>query len=144
MAIALCGTSCGTSRTATREVSSSKSQVSSIRDSSLVERVEVHDTLREVTTITVDRNDKGDTLRLVQVTERERYRDRDHVRDEHRNSVVKTDTVFIEHKDSVDVKEAAICHHPSSASQLLKWIFAILCAIIGLIVTGKVCLRRFL
>ena len=40
----------------------------------VVQSVEVHDTLREVTTITVDRNDRGDTLRQSIVTDRERVR----------------------------------------------------------------------
>ena len=43
-----------------------------MRDSSAVERVEVLDTLKEVTTITIDRNDKGDTLKVVQITDRTR------------------------------------------------------------------------
>ena len=78
--IVLCVTACSTSRKAT-EVSSSKLQVSSAerRDSSAVERVEVLDTLKEVTTITIDRNDKGDTLKVVQITDRTRARNRDNV-----------------------------------------------------------------
>jgi hypothetical protein len=114
------------------------------RDSVVVQNIEIHDTLREVTTITVDRNDKGDTLRLIQVTERNRYRDRDRVRDEHQKTVVKTDTVYIERKDSVVVKEANVSHQTSSISHLLKWIFAVICAIIVLIVVVKVGLRRSL
>ena len=39
-------------------------------------KVEQQDTLREITTITIDRNDKGDTLKVVQVTDRERVRSR--------------------------------------------------------------------
>ena len=34
--------------------------------------VAVYDTLREVTTITLQQNDQGDTLKLVQVTDRTR------------------------------------------------------------------------
>lgn len=70
---------------AKREVSSSKilakaseqvrAQVSGVRDSVVVQSIEVHDTLREVTTITVDRNDRGDTLRQSIVTDRYRGRD---------------------------------------------------------------------
>ena len=118
-----------------------------MRDSSLVERVEVHDTLREVTTITVDRNDRGDTLRLVQVTERNRYRDRDRVRDEHQKTVVKTDTVFIEHKDSVEVTNTNLTNPTKQKSNFvaaLKWICWILCASIVLIIVIKLGLRRSL
>ena len=98
-------TSCSTSRKATHEARELKVESVEWKDSSVVQSVEVHDTLREVTTITVDRNDKGDTLRLVQITERDRYRDRDRVRDEHQKTVVKMDTVYIERRDSVQVTE---------------------------------------
>lgn len=52
-----------------------RTQVSGVRDSVVVQSIEVHDTLREVTTITVDRNDRGDTLRQSIVTDRYRGRD---------------------------------------------------------------------
>lgn len=111
-----------------------------MRDSSLVERVEVHDTLREVTTITVDRNDRGDTLRLVQVTERDRFRDRDRVRDEQQKTVVKTDTVYIERKDSVAVSNTNLTNTTNKKSNFvaaLKWIFGIILAAIVFIIVVK-------
>ena len=64
------------------------------------------------------------------------------MRDEHQKTVVKTDTVYIERKDSVVVKEANVSHQTSSISHLLKWIFAVICAIIVLIITVKVCYHR--
>jgi hypothetical protein len=112
-----------------------------LRDSSEVRSVEVHDTIREVTTITVDRNDKGDTLRQSIVTDRYRGRDASQLRDKSEKIIVKTDTVYVEKRDSVLVER----HQPSSVSHqksILKWIFAVICAIIGLIITVKVCLRR--
>ena len=100
-----------------------------LRDSSEVRSVEVHDTIREVTTITVDRNDKGDTLRQSIVTDRYRGRDASQLRDKSEKIIVKTDTVYV---------PSSVSHQKS----ILKWIFAVICAIIGLIITVKVCLRR--
>ena len=132
--------SCGSSRKATRETQRLRVEGLELRDSSLVERVEVHDTLREVTTITVDRNDRGDTLRLVQVTERDRFRDRDRVRDEQQKTVVKTDTVYIERKDSVAVSNTNLTNTTNKKSNFvaaLKWIFGIILAAIVFIIVVK-------
>ena len=73
-----------------------------MRDSVKVEKVvvEVHDTVMETTTIVVDRNEVGDTLKLSTVTERDRIRDRAQVMDQHERIVVKTDTVFVTVRDS--------------------------------------------
>lgn len=86
----------------------------------------VHDTLREVTTITVRQNEAGDTLKVTQITDRDRIRDRSQLRDKSEKLIVKTDTVYIEKRDSVVVGDAAnISHHTSAISHLLKWILAI-------------------
>ena len=61
--LALCVSSCSvSSRTVTRE---SRDRVATYeaRDSFTAERVVVMDTVKEVTTITVDRNENGDTIR---------------------------------------------------------------------------------
>ena len=145
-----------------------------MRDSSAVERVEVLDTLKEVTTITIDRNDKGDTLKVVQITDRTRARNRDNVVAQKVKIVERIDTVYIQ-KDSVNVEDKKIglsasadggskksglselflCHDsgkPKRAWSLrsllhrfltyVKWITALICAIIGLIITIKLCLHR--
>ena len=62
--------------------------------------VEQRDTLREVTTITIDRNDKGDTLRISTVTDRKRIRSMSDVRSKKEDVVVRTDTVYVE-RDSL-------------------------------------------
>ena len=201
MLIVLCATACSTSRKAT-EVSSSKLQVcpsgesaharqcsnklgialaqsqtssAESRDSSAVERVEVLDTLKEVTTITIDRNDKGDTLKVVQITDRTRARNRDNVVSQKVKIVERIDTVYIQ-KDSVSVEDKKIglsastdggskksglselflCHDsgkPKRAWSLrsllhrfltyVKWIFALVCAVVVLVVVIKVCLRKW-
>ena len=145
-----------------------------MRDSSAVERVEVLDTLKEVTTITIDRNDKGDTLKVVQITDRTRARNRDNVVAQKVKIVERIDTVYIQ-KDSIGIEDKKIglsasadggskksglsalflCHDsgkPKRAWSLrsllhrfltyVKWIFALICAIIGLIITIKLCLHR--
>jgi len=109
----------------------------------LVERVEVHDTILEVTTITVDRNDKGDTLRQSIVTDRERVRNAADVRSKTVDVKVVRDTVYIDKRDSVLVER----HQPSDVghqTSILKWIFAVICAIIVLIIVVKLGLRKVL
>ena len=49
------------------------------------------------------------------------------------------DTVYVEKRDSVVVRDAAnISHHTSAISHLLKWIFAVICAVVVLIMVIKV------
>lgn len=111
--IALCVISCGSSRSVQRsEVSKSTFQKS--RDSVRVEQVmvAVHDTIMETVTIVVRENEQGDTLRLEKTTERDRFRDRTQVKEKEERVVVRTDTVFIEKRDSVDVRN----HSPTSGA----------------------------
>ena len=70
------------------------------RDSLVVEQAEVRDTLREVTTITVQTNDRGDTLKVTQVTDRTKIRDANRFRVQDSRLTVKTDTVYVERRDS--------------------------------------------
>lgn len=104
--------------------------------------VAVHDTLREVTTITVQLGQNGDTVKVAQVTERDRVRDAAQLKDKSEKIIVRTDTVYIEHKDSVEVKTTTNFSNFSNGGggfrSTLKWIFAIICAIIVLVITVKV------
>ena len=105
----------------------------------------VHDTLREVTTITIRQNEAGDTLKVTQITDRDRLRDRSQLKDKSEKLIVKTDTVYIEKRDSVVVRDAAnISHHTSAISHLLKWICWIICASVVLIIVIRIGLRRSL
>ena len=110
--------------------------------------LELRDTVREVTTITIDRNETGDTLRLTQVTERERSRERDRFRVQDSRLMVVHDTVYVERKDTVAVNDSRFMVHdenrPSTLILTLKWIFWILCAIVVLIITVRIGLRRSL
>jgi len=58
---------------------------------------------------------------------------------------VERDTVYVERRDSVVVRDAAnISHHTSAISHLLKWIFAVICAVGVLIIVIRIGLRRSL
>ncbi|MBQ6203453.1 MAG: hypothetical protein IJK46_05105 [Prevotella sp.] len=115
------------------------------KDSVKVEKVvvEVHDTIMETTTITVDRNETGDTLKVAQVTERDRIRDRAQVNDRSEMVRVVRDTVFIEKRDSVSTTtNFTNGTNPKSSKnaivQGLKWIFWIIVAVIVLMIVVRI------
>ena len=100
------------------------------------------------------------SLKVVQITDRDRARNREAVRDKEERLVVKTDTVYIEKRDSslrlsslgaYGLQEdpsarsgrATISGKLSAVSKILKWITALVCAVVVLIITVKVCLRKW-
>jgi hypothetical protein len=102
----------------------------------------VHDTLREVTTITIRQNEAGDTLKVVQVTDRDCIRSKADVRSKKEVVRVERDTVYIAVRDSVSsskfqVSGDSLSHHTSTLSHLLKWIFAVICAVGVLVIVVK-------
>ncbi len=152
----LCLAGCGSTRQATSSSSALRvlSQESEqVRAESLesVEKVdsvkvEQQDTLREITTISIDRNDKGDTLKVVQVTDRERVRSRDRFKAQETKIEVRVDTVYVEKRDSVYVQNTDLTNRTdkrASPLSYLQWIFWILIGLMGLIITVKVCLRKW-
>ena len=105
------------------------------------------DTLKEVTTVTVQLNETGDTVKVSTVTDRTRASSRDRVRDVAIKVVERTDTVYVEKRDSVYVQtNTGLTNDTKKKPGFLtyvKWIFWIIIGLIGLIVTAKVCsLRR--
>ena len=108
--------------------------------------VEVHDTITVTTTITVDRNDKGDTLRVATVKERDKVRDRLQLKVKSSELRVVHDTVFIERRDSVFVSETDFANDAkakgSGLKDTLKWIFFIILGLTALVITVKLCLRK--
>lgn len=136
--IALIVSACSSSRQAVRgltELRRSELRRSDVRDSVVVE---VHDTVMETTTIIVDRNEVGDTMMVKQVTERDRIRNRDRVRDNHERTVIKTDTVFIEKRDSVLVSNTDRTNSRASPFvSLLRWIFWIIVSLIVFVIILK-------
>ena len=122
-------TGCGTvRRTVTREATDVRIQESTevtARDSVVVE---LRDTLVETTTITIDRNEVGDTLKVVQVTDRERVRSRADVRSKKEEVRVVRDTVYVAVRDSTDVRNYGATesgNRPSAVARALKWMLAI-------------------
>ena len=140
---ALLLTGCGVSRTATNasvESRVAEERITEARDSVVVE---LRDTLKEVTTVTVDRNDVGDTLRVTTVTDRTRASVRDRVRDVEVKIVEKTDTVYVERRDSsLQVTAYGLQEGDKARASpfvsALKWVFWIIIAIGGLVIIFKV------
>lgn len=109
--------------------------------------VEMRDTLKEVTVITIDRNEVGDTLKVSTVTDRERVRDRSAVRAQETRVEVRVDTVYVERRDSVMVQETLRQAQGDSggrASALvsaLKWVFWIIVSVTVLFIILKLTIR---
>lgn len=94
---------------------------------------------------------EGDTLRVSTVTDRDRLRSRENLRRVETVTVTRIDTVYIQ-KDSIGIEDKKIGLSASADGNAsgkragfltyVKWICALICAIIGLIITIKVCLLR--
>lgn len=92
--------------------------------------------------ITVRENEAGDTVRMVQVTERERVRSRERVQEVVEKVVVRVDTVYVERRDSVVVERpSAVATGGGDAGkgpavvQALKWAFWLVVAV-GVVILG--------
>ena len=133
-------TGCGASKSVMRESAQLRIQgltELTARDSVMVE---LRDTLKEVTTVTVQLNETGDTVKVSTVTDRTRASDRSQLRDKSEKLIVRVDTVYVERRDSVFVKNS----NQARASPLLKnlkWILWIVVGLIALTVVLKI--RRF-
>lgn len=137
---ALLGTSCGSSRKVS-EVSSFRVQDS--RDSVRVEQVmvAVHDTIMETTTITVRENENGDTIKVVQVTDRGRGRSRDAIAVQKTKKEVRVDTVYVATRDSVEVRNNGVTGNQSGKTALhttLRLVLWIIVAVIALIIVVRI------
>ena len=114
--------------------------------------VESSDTVREVTTITVQLNDTGDTLKISTVTDRERIRSMSDVRSKKEDVYVRTDTVYIEKEAEKTVavvgpnveidKDGNVTKRVNRVAQTLKWLFLTLVAVIAIIILIRIKLRR--
>lgn len=97
------------------------------------------DTLREVTTITVQTNERGDTVKVVQVTDLTRARNRDTANDRQEKTVERRDTVYVVRSDSIVVRDTSL--QPTGASGFLtgvKWLLALIAALTVLAVVLKI------
>lgn len=108
--------------------------------------VEQRDTLREVTTLTIMTNDKGDTLKVTQVIERDQLRSRYDVRHKKKDVLAIRDTVYVVTRDSVLIQNSMSRHQEKSTDSkqafvsALRWIMAI--ALILLVTVVLVRARR--
>lgn len=137
--IVLTGSACSSSRQVTREHNSElrvKNEELRVDRDSVV--VAVHDTVMEVTTITVDRNENGDTVRVSTVTDRERARRRDAIAVQKTKVVIEKDTVFIEKRDSIEIRSRPQGQSGAGLHTVLKWVFAIILALIGLVIVLRI------
>lgn len=124
-----------------------RAESSEMREESVA--VEAVDTVKEVTMITVRENEAGDTVRLVQVTERERVRSRERAQEVVEKVVVRVDTVYVERRDSVVVERpSAVAAGGGDAGKgsavvlALKWAFALVVAV-GVVIFGLKFFRLF-
>lgn len=154
--------SCSTSRKAS-EVSSARFQVSSNRESrdSLCEEISqnLNENLseHEVVTWTIVRrlaqeSGKQDTVKVERVTDRTKFRDYSYKlqdsRVEERTEVVR-DTVLVKSEElkvnnSLNPHPSTLTHKSNSILLHLKWIFALVCAMIVLVIMIKVSKRKVL
>ena len=138
--IVLTGSACSSSRQVTREHNSElrvKNEELRVDRDSVV--VAVHDTVMEVTTITVDRNESGDTVRVSTVTDRLRGWRRDAIATEKTKVEVRVDTVYIEKRDSIEIRSRPGGQSGGTAlHRTLKWIFWIILALIGLVIVLRI------
>lgn len=113
---------------------SSAYQADSVREQVVVA---IHDTIREVTTITVRENERGDTLRVVQVTDRTRSSKRDQTRLVVERLEMRADTVEKAFQELQTQEPQAIRGVGERKSSRfvdgLKWVFWILVAVLLLI-----------
>jgi hypothetical protein len=108
-----------------------------VKDSVVIEQ---RDTLCEVTTVTVQLNEKGDTVKMSTVTDRTRGRSRDNIAAHRTKIVEKTDTVYVAVRDSVSNTNRANEKNQSGRTALhttLKWVFWIIIALTVLVVILK-------
>ena len=126
-----------------KEVRSKETADTVNRQTVVVER----DTLREVTTITVQTNEKGDTVKVVQITDLTRARNRDTSTDRQEKTVTRTDTVFIEKKDSTAVSTTSVTKMANQKEgfwtklrSTLKWALALVVALI--VYLGMMTMKR--
>lgn len=113
-----------------------------VRDSVRVEQmvVAVHDTLTITKTITIRENERGDTVRLSVVTDRDRSRSMYDVRSKKEEVRVERDTVYVERKDSVVVDRGQLTGDSSRASPVvsaLRWVFWIIVGLIAYRLIGE-------
>lgn len=103
--------------------------------------VATRDTIREVTTVTIQLGVTGDTVFRSVVTDRERGRSRDAIATQRTKHEVRVDTLYVEKRDSIEIRsrpEEAQSKKGQTFLSGLKWVFAIVVTICVLVIILKV------
>jgi hypothetical protein len=138
---ALIVSACCSSRETVRESSTlaaAYEKVDSVKEQVVVAE---RDTVMVTKTITITKNEAGDTTFTSVVTEKERLRDRSRHDMATYRTEVRVDTVYIERRDSVSssmVQGAGIQSGGTALHTTLKWVFWIIIGLIGLGVVIKI------
>ena len=122
-------------------------QGSSVRDSlreEIAQNLNENLAEKEIVTITVERNERGDTVKLERVTDRRMVRDRS--LKEEVKVVEKHDTVFVQKTDSVYAETLRQAQGDSEGRKPawlegLRWVFWIIVAVGVLVVVIKIFFR---
>ena len=130
--------------------SSSETRATELRNTEARDSVviELRDTLREVTTITYvlrqaqEPNEPEDTVFRSVVTDRTAARSRDAIAVQQTKTEVRVDTVYIEKRDSVEIRSRPLVGGGQSGGSTLhttlRWIFWIIIGLIGLVIVMKI------
>lgn len=101
--------------------------------------LEMRDTLREVTTVTVQLDAVGDTVKVSTITDRTRVANRDRVRDAKERVTIRADTVYIEKRDSIEIRSRPDGQSRfAGLSTTLKWVFGIIIGLIVLVIVVRI------
>ena len=145
--LALCMTSCSVQKSMTASSRTVEFQGSSVRDSlreEIAQNLNENLAEKEIVTITVERNERGDTVKLERVTDRRMVRDRS--LKEEVKVVEKHDTVFVQKTDSVYAETLRQAQGDSEGRKPawlegLRWVFWIIVAVGVLVVVIKIFFR---
>ena len=127
-----CGSSREVARSSDRVATYSTERAEKEKDSVVVAE---HDTIMEVTTIHVRTNEAGDTVFRSVVTDRLRGRSRDEIATQRTKQEVRVDTVYIEKRDSIEIRSRpSVGGGQSGGTALNKTLRLVLWIIVAVII----------
>ena len=99
------------------------------------------DTILETTTIHIQTNEVGDTIARSMVTDRTRARSRDAITAQKTKTEVVRDTVFVEKRDSIEIRsrpEGAKDGWGNQLARVLRLVLWIVIGLIGLVIVVRI------